>query len=82
MSKVDLERFQSCAQEEPRLLEEVTALAGDAEALVRWAATRGFDLTPAETEGLADSCGELSDEDLEQAAGGWSDPPPPTGGGG
>jgi predicted ribosomally synthesized peptide with nif11-like leader len=78
MSKTELERFRTEMEADPRLQQELSALAGDSAALVHWAAGRGYDLTPAELEGLAGSCGELSDEDLEQAAGGWTDPPPPT----
>lgn len=73
----DLERLMAAAEKDPVLSEELSAF--EPEALVRWAVGKGYRLTLAEAEGLGASFQELSDEDLEQVAGGWTgdndDPP-------
>ncbi|MFN7963021.1 MAG: Nif11-like leader peptide family RiPP precursor [Thermoanaerobaculia bacterium] len=84
MSIQDLDRFSAALRADPRLLEQLSALGLDAEAWRAHAASLGFHLTLDEARGLAESTTELSDEELEDVAGGWTgDPPPPgTGGGG
>jgi len=77
MSKVDLERFSVDLQNDPGLMEEFSKMGHNPDAWVRLADTKGYHLTSAEAEGLSSSFGELSDDDLDHVAGGWSDPPGP-----
>jgi predicted ribosomally synthesized peptide with nif11-like leader len=84
MSRKELDRFLSDFEHDPELAREFRRLAADLDAAVRWANGRGYDFTREEAE-VVDRAGELSDDDLELAAGGWTDPPgggtpPPTGG--
>lgn len=80
MSRFDLERFTADMKKNPALETECSQVNGDPKALARWAATRGYDLTPEEAEGLAHSVTELSDDELEDVAGGWTGPDPNGGG--
>jgi predicted ribosomally synthesized peptide with nif11-like leader len=77
MSQQDLDRFISDLQRDPELLQEFRRLSSDMDAAVRWVNSRGYAFTRDEAERM-DADGELSDEDLDQVAGGWtsSDPPP------
>lgn len=80
----ELGRFLESVRTMPRQLEELRALIDTPEEAIRWAADRGFHLTPEDLAELRESEVELSDEDLDQAAGGdWGTggAPPPTGGG-
>ncbi|HEY6320132.1 MAG TPA: Nif11-like leader peptide family RiPP precursor [Thermoanaerobaculia bacterium] len=77
MSLGDLERFVSALRLDPDLQRDFAPLRHDLDAAVQWAGERGFQFTREEAEQWASS-GELSDDDLEDAAGGaWGDPPPP-----
>jgi len=77
MSRGELQRFLSDLRRISGLSEEFESLAGDLEAQVRWANERGYSFDREEAAELA-GFGELTDEELEEAAGGWSgDPPPP-----
>lgn len=71
MSRFELERFTADAEKDPGMADEISRLEGDPQALVRWAAQHGYQLTADEARGLAASVGELSDEELENVAGGW-----------
>ncbi len=87
MSRPDLDRLLDDARREPLLLADLRTRLGDADELVRWAEGKGYDLDLEEITDLQDSERELSDEELDQAAGGdWTPTPPPggtgTGGGG
>lgn len=82
MSKVDLQRFLRDLGASPELAEGFQRFKGDLEAQVCWANKRGYDITLEEAEGLS-GAGELSDDELEAAAGGWTGDPtsdPSTGG--
>jgi len=82
MSRFDLERFTVDTKKDPGMMDEVSRLEGNPQALVRWAAQRGYQLTPDEAHGLASSVSELSDQELENVAGGWDGTTPPPSGGG
>jgi predicted ribosomally synthesized peptide with nif11-like leader len=84
--KDELQRFLESVRNDPPRMEELQALLGTPDAAVRWASGQGFHLTPEDVHELRESACELSDEDLDQAAGGddgWGTgtPPPPDGGG-
>lgn len=82
MSRTDFDRFVADLNEDRGLWEEFAAL-GDPSQWVERAGSKGYRLSQEEAAGLAASCGALSDDDLEQVAGGWdSGEPPPDGGGG
>lgn len=77
MSKIELQRFLTDLRRLAGFSDEFDRLAGDLEAQIRWANGRGYAFDREEAAELA-GFGELSDEELEAAAGGWSgDPPPP-----
>lgn len=71
MSRPDLERFTAEFERDPALAERFAALGDDPEGWVRLARERGYDLTLDEARGLVSSRRELTDDELEQVAGGW-----------
>ncbi len=82
MSKGDLQRFLRDLGALPELAEGFQRFKGDLEAQVCWANERGYCISLEEAEGLS-GAGELSDDELEAAAGGWTGDPstdPGTGG--
>jgi predicted ribosomally synthesized peptide with nif11-like leader len=81
MSKPDLARLIADLQHNPELAKQV----GTSGPSVQWARERGYDVTQEELSELAESNRELSDDELEQAAGGddgWGTGTGGTGGGG
>jgi predicted ribosomally synthesized peptide with nif11-like leader len=70
MGSTELSRFLEALRNDPRLLEESRTLLRDPASALRWAHDRGYFLTAADIQELLDCNQELSDEDLEQAAGG------------
>lgn len=66
MSRPDLDRLIADLQKHPDLLQELREHQGS----VQWARDRGYDVTREELRELMDSDRELSDDELEQAAGG------------
>lgn len=72
MSSIDARRLKVAAEESPGLFEELSAL--EPEALIQWAVVKGYVLTLEEACGFKADHQELSDEDLEQVAGGWTEP--------
>lgn len=76
MSRAELNRFLEDVRKNPCLLEELRALLRDRDAALRWASDRGYHLTLENIAELLDSDRELSDDDLEQAAGGDTWPLP------
>jgi len=80
MSRFDLERFTADARKDPGMAGEISRMDADPRSLVQWAAEHGYRLTVDEAHGLASTVGELSDEELENVAGGWDEPAPPPGG--
>ncbi|MFL6198842.1 MAG: Nif11-like leader peptide family natural product precursor [Thermoanaerobaculia bacterium] len=66
MSRPDLERLVADLRQNPDLLKQL-ATSGHS---VQWVRERGYDVTQEELKDLMDSARELSDDELEQAAGG------------
>lgn len=66
MSRPDLERLVADLRQNPDLLKQLAA-SGQS---VEWVRERGYDVTQEELSQLAESNRELSDDELEQAAGG------------
>ena len=71
MSRAELERFTTDVQSDPVLETELSQMRNDPQALVQWALKLGYGLSMQEAQGLASSYEELSDEELENVAGGW-----------
>lgn len=71
MSAFDVKRFSSDLQKDPTLMEEFTLLGENPEAWVELAASKGYELSIEEATGLSTSHRELSDDELENVAGGW-----------
>lgn len=85
MSAHEQERLLSDLRRDPGQIEELRKLGHDAGAVARWVSERGYNLARPEIEALLATDRELSDEDLEQAAGGndpWTGAPPDSGSGG
>jgi len=79
MKSAEFERLLSNLRSDDALRGEFERLAGDREKTMQLAVAKGYRLSQEEALELARSFQELSDEDLDQAAGGaWNDPPPPT----
>ena len=76
MSSTELSRFLEALRNDPRLLDESRTLLRNPDAALRWAHGRGYLITPADVQELLEHDVELSDEDLDQAAGGDAWPPP------
>lgn len=76
MSSPELSRLLEDVRKDPCLKDESRGLAGDPEAALRWTRDKGYALTLEDIQELLDSDRELSDEDLDQAAGGDTWPTP------
>lgn len=74
MSRNELERLLADLRSNTGLGEGFDRLQGDVEAQVRWAIDRGYSIAREEVDGLVGSV-ELSDDELDEAAGGWSGDP-------
>lgn len=75
MRSSELNRLLADLRKDPGMLEESRAVLHDSESALRWAGRRGYQLTREDVTELLESDRELSDEDLDLAAGGaW--PPP------
>lgn len=82
MKNSEFERLLADLRGDSELRGEFQRLGEDREQAVHLAAAKGYRLTRQEAEALVESFQELSDEDLDKAAGGaWNDPPPPGTGG-
>jgi len=75
MSLTELQRFMRDLRCSPEMLEEFSALERKLAVQVSWANAAGYAFTLEEAAGQ--DGGQLSDEELEQAAGGWSGELPP-----
>jgi predicted ribosomally synthesized peptide with nif11-like leader len=75
MSRTELHRLLDDLRNDPSLLEESRSLLRDSEAALGWTRKKGYDLTAAEIQQLLDSDRELSDDELDEAAGGDAWPP-------
>lgn len=75
MRSSELNRLLEDLRKDPDLLHESQGRLRNPDAALRWAVDRGYRLTLGDIAELCDSDRELSDDDLDQAAGGaW--PPP------
>jgi len=80
MSRADLSRLSEEINHNHGLRMALEDLGGQPDEIVRWARVKGYELTPDEVEGLS-VAEELSDDDLDAVAGGWTgEPDPGTGG--
>jgi predicted ribosomally synthesized peptide with nif11-like leader len=70
MSAAEFDRLVRAFQENSDLLDEFKNLDGNPEHRLKWAQEKGFQLTREELESLSESDQTLSDDDLEQVAGG------------
>jgi predicted ribosomally synthesized peptide with nif11-like leader len=70
MSRIDVKRLMRDIQRDPDLLEELRTIGPNFEGVREWTGTKGYDVTAAEIQDLLDSDRELSDDELEDAAGG------------
>jgi predicted ribosomally synthesized peptide with nif11-like leader len=70
MSRADLERFVADLGKDSGLFQELEGQKGSSGPSVHWARNHGYDVTQEELAELMDSGRELSDDELEQAAGG------------
>ena len=68
MNNSEIKRFTAALQADPNLRSEALALADNIDALVDWTQSYGFALTREDLKTLMS--GELSDDELEEAAGG------------
>lgn len=71
MSRGEVERFLGDLQMSADLRQELEGLGQDRDVLVSWANENGYDFTREEAEELGAFDGDLSDDQLEQVAGGW-----------
>lgn len=71
MKRPHVERFITDFERNPAVAQEFTALGDDPEGWVRLAQVKGYELTLDEARGLASGYRELSDDELEEVAGGW-----------
>lgn len=76
MRSSELNRLLEDLRKDPALLVESRQQLHNPDAALRWAVDRGYRLTVGDMVELCDSDRELSDDDLEQAAGGDGWPPP------
>lgn len=72
MAKRGLEAFLSDLQQNVSLREELQALDPNPETWIRWANAKGYELTQEDAGRLAESRDlDISDDELENVAGGW-----------
>jgi predicted ribosomally synthesized peptide with nif11-like leader len=76
MSKDELTRLLEDLRQDPRLLDESRRLLQRPDSALQWAHERGYRITREDVAVLLDSDRELSDDDLDQAAGGDTAWPP------
>ena len=76
----ELERFLDSVRKTPHLVEELRSLLETPAEVIRWASDRGFQLTSRDIDELREYAAELSDDDLDQVAGGEDEWAPGTGG--
>lgn len=70
MSYASLTSFLDELRGQPAQLAELRSLLSTPAAAIRWASAKGYRLTPEDLADLADSDDALSDDDLDQVAGG------------
>lgn len=83
MSRADFERLTADLQARPDLLNDLRSRIDDLGRSAQWARGQGYEVTQDELRELMDSDRELSDDELEEAAGGdWGTGTSGTTGGG
>lgn len=75
MSSAELKRLLEDVRKDPCLLDELRTRRRDPDAALGWASERGYHLVLEDIVELLDTDRELSDDDLDQAAGGDAWPP-------
>ena len=78
MAHSELARFTAALQQHPRLREEFRGMTPHRDPLLAWVRSKGYALTLGELNVLIDASDELSDDELEHAAGGedpWAPKP-------
>lgn len=78
MNRSDFERLAATLRDKPALRDEVREHAADPTAVVTWAQGRGYSISRMEAVDLVAGLDELTDDELEKAAGG-DDPWAPKG---
>jgi predicted ribosomally synthesized peptide with nif11-like leader len=79
MSMADLERLLEDLRKDPALMEDLRRRVHDSAMAADWARQKGYILGREDLKALSASDRELSDDELEEAAGGddaWSGTPP------
>lgn len=76
MSKNELTRLLEDLRQDPRLLNESRTLLHRPDSALQWAHERGYRISREDIAVLLDSDRELTDDDLDQAAGGDTAWPP------
>ena len=76
MSKTELTRLLEDLRQDPRLLDESRRMLHRPDSALQWAHEKGYRITRDDIAVLLDSDRELSDDDLDQAAGGDTAWPP------
>jgi predicted ribosomally synthesized peptide with nif11-like leader len=80
MKRPGIEELNAALRQDAGLRTEIQELAGDLDALLRRVEAKGFGVARQELEALVSALDELSDDELEQAAGGddaWGSVPKP-----
>jgi predicted ribosomally synthesized peptide with nif11-like leader len=72
MSQAEFGRFLADLKKNPEMFSEFQKLTGDRPAWFKLAHEKGYNFTAEDAVALGKSSTELSDEDLEKVAGGWS----------
>ena len=68
----EIKRFNEDVKENKEMLEEIKAIGNDLEKVVEYANDKGYDFTVEDLESKVDNNSELSEEQLEEVAGGFS----------
>jgi predicted ribosomally synthesized peptide with nif11-like leader len=79
-SKADFERLMEDLRKSPALREDLKRRVHDLELALEWAREKGYFLSREDLTPLTNSNRELTDDELEDAAGGddaWGSTPPP-----
>jgi predicted ribosomally synthesized peptide with nif11-like leader len=71
MSRLDLERFTTDYERDLALAEGFAAFGDDPAGWARLAREKGYEITLEEARGLLQGRRELSDDELDEVAGGW-----------
>jgi len=79
MSMADLERLLEDLRKDPALMDDLRRRVHNSEMAAEWARQKGYILGREDLRALSESDQELSDDELEDAAGGddaWTGTPP------